>query len=90
MPTLGKNEQYDEWAFDFKTAVGSRCKELRDVLEASETQGQDVKAKEVWANDPDKARELDVVRRMAEIYSPPRVTPVAEKIDLKEATNQSR
>ena len=61
---LGANDQYEEWAFDFKTVVGSKSKDWRDVLLRAEAENNAVKAKELWMHDQDKAKEMEPVKRM--------------------------
>ena len=61
-------EEWDDWAFDFKTAVGMLNPDMRTVLEVIEGYPEDVDTTKTAAFDPARAERMGLRQRSAELY----------------------
>ena len=61
-------EQWAEWAYDFKIATGTMSTEVKRVMETIETKDEEMDVKKIWDADPGKAAAVGLEQRGAELF----------------------
>ena len=61
-------DQWDEWSYDFKVAVGILSPDTRKILEIIEVMEEDLDVGKVRDRDPEQAARMNLVHRSAELF----------------------